>query len=215
MSESKLLLKRRFWFLAFPDIKKPIGGIKQIHRISEVINTLGFSSYIVQDHCDFKPSWFTSNIEAVSRVDFFQTIKLDKLRDVIILPETFISALKEIYPSIPKIIFNQNGGYTYGIQGAKYPPPSHIHNYYHDPIVKQVWCVSEFDRLFLSRAMQLPTSKVFRIFNSVESTLEQLPLKKNLICYMPRKNKNHSDVVIELLKKQSFQTCSIFLAGLA
>ena len=33
--------QRRFWFLAYPDLQKAVGGIKQIHRVAEIIDQLG------------------------------------------------------------------------------------------------------------------------------------------------------------------------------
>ena len=32
--------KRRFWFLAYPDLNKAVGGIKHIHRAAEIIDGL-------------------------------------------------------------------------------------------------------------------------------------------------------------------------------
>ena len=31
-----------FWFLVYPDLNKAVGGIKQIHRVSEIIEGLGY-----------------------------------------------------------------------------------------------------------------------------------------------------------------------------
>ena len=44
-----MTLKRRFWFLAYPDLTNAIGGIKQIHRVAEIIEELGCSAFLVQD----------------------------------------------------------------------------------------------------------------------------------------------------------------------
>ena len=193
----------RFWFLAFPDIKKPIGGVKQIHRVSEIISSFGFQSVVVQQDASFSPSWFTSEVSTISKSDFYNR-ELDKNIDIIVLPETFIAGLDSINPSIPKIIFNQNAGYTFGINNVRFPSPPEIFELYQHPSVLQVWCVSEFDRAFVSKMLRVPISKVHRLYNSVETHTETIPDKKNLIAYMPRKNKDHSEIVINLVSKQSF-----------
>ena len=193
----------RFWFLAFPDIKKPIGGIKQIHRVSEIISSFGFQSVIVQQDPSFSPGWFASKVSTISKSEFYDR-ELDEEIDIIVIPETFIAALATIHPSIRKIIFNQNAGYTFGIQNIKFPSPSEIFELYQHPSVLQVWCVSEYDRAFVSKVLRVPISKVHRFYNSVETHVENIFDKKNLIAYMPRKNKEHSEIVINLVSKQSF-----------
>ena len=51
---------RRFWLLAYPDLPKPVGGIKQMHRVAEAIQACGHEVVLVQDSADaFHPGWFT------------------------------------------------------------------------------------------------------------------------------------------------------------
>ena len=60
--------QRRFWFLVYPDLNKAVGGIKQIHRVSEIIDQLGYFS----EQADFRPHWFESNVNTTSRSEFFE-----------------------------------------------------------------------------------------------------------------------------------------------
>ena len=48
-----MVFSRRFWFLVYPDLNKAVGGIKQIHRVAEIIEELGHSSCLVQEQAGF------------------------------------------------------------------------------------------------------------------------------------------------------------------
>ena len=50
--------KVRYWILLYPDIAKPIGGVKQIHRLAEAFIKLGRDATIVQENKLFHPKWF-------------------------------------------------------------------------------------------------------------------------------------------------------------
>ena len=105
---------RRFWFLAYPDLDKAVGGIKQIHRAAEIIEKFGYSAYLVQEQSTFHPQWFESNVNTISRNEWFQKTDLNPKIDIIVLPETFVPLIPSLFPGIPKIIFNQNASYTFG-----------------------------------------------------------------------------------------------------
>ena len=160
---------KRFWIIAYPDLDRPIGGIKQLHRLCEILNTSGFQCFLIQDSADFKPNWFSSNVNTISRSDFFNTIQLRPDFDCIVLPETYIAVIINIVDeSIPRIIYNQNSSYTFGIDESKIFKPEKIAQLYKLPSVKQIWCVSHFDRNFLINAFHLSPSKVFCISNSLD-----------------------------------------------
>ena len=72
-----MLSKANFWILAFPDLPKPIGGIKQLHRVGEILSDLGFDVHLVQDSVDFSPSWFKSEVKTYSRKQFFEDTPLN------------------------------------------------------------------------------------------------------------------------------------------
>ena len=60
---------KRFWFLAYPDIPKPVGGIKQIHRLAELLESLGFRSCLVQQKATFHPQWFESSLKLLTLIN--------------------------------------------------------------------------------------------------------------------------------------------------
>ena len=195
----------RFWFPVYPDLTKPIGGVKQIHRIAHVLESLGFECFLIQDSEDFHPGWFDSDLRTVSKQNWFSHEAMDPSRDYIVLPETFIPLIKTLFPSIPKIIFNQNSSYSFGLQGKQAFKPSWVSKIYKLPSVAQVWCVSSFDRNFLVNGFKIPPKKVRLLVNSIEDTYisaTQSLLKSNQIAFMTRKNSLDSSIVSDLLSSQ-------------
>ena len=204
------MIKKRFWFLAYPDIPKPVGGIKQIHRVAELLESLGFQSCLVQQNATFHPQWFESSVRTVD-VDQWQKLQneLHSKQDYIVIAETFLPIIESLPQSIPVIVFNQNSSYTFGLSSSShFNVEKTIKLYSHDSIV-QVWCVSEYDRRFLSGSINLPSDKLFLIKNPIELDSQiNFPKKKRQIAYMPRKNEFHSSVVISLLRAKDW--CSDF-----
>ena len=195
----------RFWFIVYPDISKAIGGVKQIHRVAEAIAQIGHKACIVQDSSDFHPGWFKSSVQTVDKLTWDQ-LELDPNLDYIVIAETFIPVLKTLKPEIKKIIFNQNGAYSFGLPGNQIFRPSWLISAYFDPSVCQIWCVSHHDYDLLVHGFQVPSSNIFLLVNPLE-TFPDLPListKKHNIAFMPRKNVLDYSVVTELLTRQSF-----------
>ena len=195
---------KRFWFLAYPDIPKPVGGIKQIHRVAELLESLGFQSCLVQQNANFHPQWFKSSVRTVD-LDRWQKIQneLQSNLDYIVIAETFLPIIESLPPSIPVIVFNQNSSYTFGLSNSShFNVEKTIKLYGHDSIA-QVWCVSEYDRRFLSGSINISSDKLFLLKNPVELKSQTVfPKKKRQIAYMPRKNQFHSSVVISLLREK-------------
>ena len=202
--------KKRFWFLAYPDIPKPIGGIKQIHRVAELLESLGFQSCLVQERASFHPQWFESSVRTISREEWKETQNnLNPKIDLIVIAETFLPIISSLPQSIPVIVFNQNSSYTFGLSdSSRFDIEKTIKLYSHQSIA-QIWCVSEYDRRFLNGSVNVPSNKVVLIKNPIELVPHtSFPKKKKQITYMPRKNKYHSSVVTSLLRQQSW--CSDF-----
>ena len=198
--------QRRFWFLAYPDLNKAVGGIKQIHRVAEIIEELGFFACLVQEQADFRPNWFESNVNTISRSDWFKRTDFDPHIDIIVLAETFVPLIPSLFPGIPKIIFNQNVSYSFGLPSKTIYKPSAITAIYHHQDVLQVWCVSRSDYNFLVRGFDLPISNVYRVINAID--FKHVPIKplqqKHQICYMSRKNSLDSACVLNILRRKKW-----------
>ena len=55
-----------YWLLLNRDVRKPIGGVKQMHRLAEALTACGRSATIIQEDDLFHPSWFNSSVDTVS-----------------------------------------------------------------------------------------------------------------------------------------------------
>tara|TARA_Y100001933_G_scaffold262634_1_gene321079 strand:- start:1279 stop:2271 length:993 start_codon:yes stop_codon:yes gene_type:complete len=197
--------KFRFWFLVYPDISKAIGGVKQIHRVAEGLIQLGHQAYLVQESIDFHPGWFNSSVPTIDKLTWDQSI-LNPKSDYIVIAETFIPILKTLQPKIKKIIFNQNGAYSFGLPGNQIFKPSWLISAYSDPSVAQIWCVSHHDYDLLVHGFRIAASRVYLLVNALEvfPPLPTICSKVNSIAYMPRKNILDYSVVIELLSRQPY-----------
>ena len=192
---------RRFWFLVYPDISKPIGGVKQIHRVAESISSCGHDVVLVQDKADFHPQWFLSSLPTTDRHHWLRTA-LNPATDVVVLPETFLPMLPDLKPGIPKIIFNQNGAYSFGTLGRRFVQPSQVANFYGHSDVSQVWCVSFHDRRLLTLGLGLSSQRVKLLINGLEPQFTAKGEKHLQVAYMPRKNPHDSNVVLAMLMRQ-------------
>ena len=90
-----------------PDVKRPVGGAKQMHRLAECIESANREAFIIQGDADFHPSWFSSSVKTVAYESWKQRSDLHPERDIVILPETFLSSLSSYMPGFPTVIFNQ------------------------------------------------------------------------------------------------------------
>ena len=196
----------RYWLALHPDIRRPIGGVKQMHRLAESLNRLGRDARIIQDEESFHPAWFSSNVSTVSQEEFKSCVELRSDRDVVILPETFLPILPRYAPGLPKIIFNQNGAYSFGFNERDgFPDPYEVLKLYQHPDLKHVLCISKHDEVLLKNAFQLGNHHVTRLINGIETELF-LPskFKHRTISYMPRKNTKDSLIVAAFLKQQEW-----------
>ena len=199
----------RFWFALHPDIPRPIGGIKQAHRLAEALIECGCEANIIQESADFHPGWFRSSVPTIGIDDWSRLrSQLSPLHDVVVLPETYLPLFESYAPGLPKIIFNQNASYSFGTPGS--PPPlksAEVLRLYHHPDLLHVLCVSKYDENLLLRGFGVSKSRLTRLVNPIESDLF-LPNKpkKLQIAYMPRKNFDHVAPVISLLKQQDWFT---------
>lgn len=194
-----------FWFVAYPDLNFPVGGVKQLHRVSECLEALNYQSYVVQDDIHFSPSWFKSTAKRIDK-NSWKCILSDSPpeHNYVVIPETMIPLVQELPLGVHKIIFNQNSSYTFGHPSSprkfKIDPTLTL---YHHSSVCQIWCVSDYDRLFLSEALGIPDSKVKKIVNCLDVSEYSDLEKKKIISFMPRKNYLHSSTLINILSRDS------------
>ena len=194
----------RYWLVLHPDISRPIGGVKQMHRLAEAIASTGRQATIIQDDQAFHPSWFASTVQTIAYKNWLVLRDSGSLnsRDVLIFPETYISSVNEYSCGLACVIFNQNASYTFGLPGlTKYSNASSLLSLYRQENIKQVFCVSEYDFQFLSDFVCDSTYDVSLIVNGLEDSIfSPISRKKKRIVYMPRKNSLDAHVVRSLIK---------------
>lgn len=176
-----------------PSLNTPIGGVKIIHRHSELINKLGGSSELYYGYAHSEEiTWFQHNARIRGESNF------NRERDFVILPESLIlnfwRQLKEL--NIEYGIFVQNGYLvTKGI--------AHDELYECYESAKYIICISEDAVRCVNAFFPHTENKIIRVIYSVDQELfKAAPVKSNTICYMPRKMKEHSDLLTTILSRK-------------
>ena len=193
-----------FWIVIFPDLETPSGGIKQLHRFAECLRLLNCKVYIVQSSATFRHRWFDSDVPRVSQADWDYGRNLDPNSNVIVLPETFVAQIDQFPPHVPKIIFNQNTAYTFGLPSDDgLMSPQLILSIYQRQDICAICCVSDYDYSVLTEAYGIPADRVFLIRNAIEGDLD-LDIDSSFsksICLMKRKNYRDAIIVQQLLER--------------
>ena len=195
---------RRYWLALHPDVARPIGGVKQMHRFGEALIAAGRDATLIQQSAAFHPGWFNSSVPAIGLADWQARTDLTPQRDVVVLPETFITELKRYGLGLPKVVFNQNGSYSFGLDPNKLcMPAGQLLDFYRHPSIAQVLCVSKHDERLLLQGFGLERGRVSRLVNGIETDLfHPSGPKRRQIAYMPRKNARDAAVVEALLRSQ-------------
>ena len=194
------MIDKHFWFILHPDISRPIGGVKQIHRLCEALYANNCNASIVQDDAGFHPGWFSSNVKTISLSEWLSLKTLDPCRHVVVLPETLIQVYHKYHPELPLIVFNQNSSYTFGLGQSQLLSPYKVINFYRSAAVSHILCVSEYDKSYLVDFLGINAAKVSCLINAIEPECKPSPVKKKKLVYMPRKNPRDSFIVSSLIQ---------------
>ena len=197
---------RRYWLALHPDIRKPIGGAKQMHRFAEALMRCGRKATLIQERADFHPGWFDSQVNTIALTNWHQRTDLDPRRDVVVLPETFLPAMPRYGRGLPKLLFNQNGAYSFGFRdGDGFPDTAEaVMKLYGHSDLAHVLCVSKHDQELLERGFKLGPQRVSRLINAIETDVFRPggSSKRRTILFMPRKNNRDAAIVSALLRSQ-------------
>lgn len=195
-------LKARF--LLQPDLDRPIGGAKQVHRQVEHLVALGWDAAVVAAKAGFRPSWFASQAPVLAYDDCRDRGELSSEHTVLVLPETYLGINLADYGGVdlrgqPRVVFNQNAYYS--LMGAGPQPLDKLAAFYDAPEVLQVLCVSEDSTAFLRDCWGLSDARVSRIINAVEPHFRPAAEKQKRIHWLPRKNPEHAQAVLVTLRR--------------
>jgi hypothetical protein len=188
-----------------PVKKRPVGGIKVIYRLSEVVSTIlrpkgGGSLILHPNRPFFRALWFRSGIQfrrAIFGLKWsgtlsFSNIKnaFDPKKDIVVLPETWVhkyaSQLHEF--GIRYVIFVQNG-YLMS-KGRREEVSAGYRN------ATLIVTVSTDCTRCVQDAFGISSEKITRLNLFVDSRkFTTAPRKEKIITYMPRKLGDHFEIL--------------------
>ena len=182
-SSSVIYLEKKKIFKFFNSIRKKL-NIK-----SKEYSGWKFNELKVKKNYKFK--WFPQKVKTKNNLVF------DKKKDFVILPEIFAHFADDflIKKKIPYAIFVQNGYAIFSSSDYK-----KINKSYKK--AKFILSYSKDINDCILTAFPFCKNKILKLVPSIESTkLYTNKKKQNLITYMPRKLKKHSELVLLFLKK--------------
>ena len=197
--------------LCLPDLDRPIGGVKQLHRHVEHLVALGWDAAMLTEAPGFRPSWFDSHAPSLSLAESHARGELIPDQSVLLLPETYLGADLASFrgfdlSGLARVVFNQNAYYSYGQIGEHTSAALAV--FYDHPALLQVLSVSEDTHTFLARNLGLADARLSRIVNAIEPSFRPDGLKTKRMHWMPRKNPDHVQAVL-----QGLQRCGLRHSG--
>ena len=201
-------MRPRVRVLCLPDVDRPIGGVKQLYRHVEHLVDLGWDAAMVTEAAGFRPSWFRSDAPALSLAECAQRGELTANSTLLLLPETYLGVDLRCFrgldlSSLAKVVFNQNGYYTYGQVGETLD--DQLQRFYDDPSVLQVLSISEDTHTLLQRNLGLSDQRLSRIINAIEPTFRSDQPAENRLHWMPRKNPQEVQAVLMGIQRAGLQ----------
>lgn len=192
-AESNLDVNRRNIVFLCPATNKPIGGVKVIYQQTDVINSSvnGVSAFVLHPlDPKFKCTWFETEVLTRSTLGF------DPKCDLVIIPEFW---------AVPHARLLQKIGVRYGIYvqngySASFNYGEELDVAYANAAL--VLCISDDSVECVNLAFPGMSQKIHRVHYSVDrNKFKASKNKDNVICYMPRKLKSHSDLFLFFIRK--------------
>jgi hypothetical protein len=181
--------ERRLLFVCYPDTDAPIGGVKQIYRQVELLHQAGRPAWVLHRQPGFRASWFDSTAPVLD-LEAYQAMGPSAERDLIVLPETWLTSMPGYLAGIPKVIFNQNGFYSFGLDGQC--DPATLELYQHRDLVGVV-CVSHDSRDLLVQGCGIASERCHVVLNGIDPHLFHMPsVKTRRIVFLGRKQADHA-----------------------
>ena len=201
-------MRPRVRVLCLPDVDRAIGGVKQLYRHVEHLVALGWDAAMVTEAPGFRPSWFVSDAPASSLAECAQRGEFSDQTTVLLLPETYLSVDLRSFrgldlSSLAKVVFNQNGYYTYGQVGETLA--DQLQRFYDDPSLLQVLSISEDTHTLLQRNLGLSDQRLSRIINAIEPMFRSDQPAENRLHWMPRKNPQQVQAVLMGIQRAGLQ----------
>ena len=201
-------MRPRVRVLCLPDVDRAIGGVKQLYRHVEHLVALGWDAAMVTEDAGFRPSWFSSDAPAWSLAECHQRGEFSPGSTLLLLPETYLGVDLRSFrgldlSALAKVVFNQNGYYTYGQGGEALA--DQLQRLYDDPSVLQVLSISEDTHTLLQRNLGLSDQRLSRIINAIEPSFRSDQPAVNRLHWMPRKNPQQVQAVLMGIQRAGLQ----------
>ncbi|UFH33818.1 glycosyltransferase [Chryseobacterium sp. C-71] len=207
---------RKIYFVC-PSNSTPIGGVKQIYRMVDVLNKNGYEAFVLHKKKKSE-TWFRNNTKIIhnpyifkllkylnrEKLSFSKKIKLAYLKKIsFTIDENSILVFPEIYSNInliepfsKKVIFNQNCYYTFN--GFSLDAKLNGLPYNHKDTIGTI-TVSDDSQKYLLKAF--PNSNIKRIRLGINEQLFYYSDKKERkIAFMPRKLSDDINQVINIFR---------------
>ena len=181
-------MSRRLAFVCYPDTNSPIGGVKQIYRQVELLVEAGLEACVLQRQAGFRADWFASSAPVLDLESYIASGP-NADADLIVLPETWLPEVPGYLPGIPKVIFNQNAYYTFGLEGQCAADTLSL---YQHPDIQGVVTVSHDSRELLVDGCGVAAERCHVVLNGINPQLFYPPeLKVRRVVFMGRKHADH------------------------
>ena len=199
-----------------PDIVEPSGGVKQIYRQVDVLNSLGYEALVVHQNQGFKPQWFEFdtpieyhymihaelNNQPAIRPQWYVKLREAQLArndlkiedsNILVFPEAYGPLINQVFPSNSKVIYNQgcyNSFRKFPLQLTKSETP-----YTHSDTLATL--VNSDDAInYLKLAFSdIP---IFKIHHHINTNAFKPKTKKKQIIYMSRKNVEDIKQIVQI-----------------
>jgi hypothetical protein len=180
------------WMIC-PDWDRPAGGTRKQYRVVDVLNAAGLDAAIVHTRPGFSCSWFAHTTKVVAAPDV-----IVGEHDLIVVPELYGPAIRELPAGVRQVIFNQNPYMT--LDSLVAGGPLAEAPYADNPDLAAMVVVSADSAELLAYAF--PDVAVRRIRLGIDPAIHHPPAEPaaRRIAYMPRKRVEEQKEVLRLLE---------------
>jgi len=206
-------------YVVCPDRERPIGGVKQLYRIVDILNLNGYEAYIAHSKKNFRVTWFENQTPIRYFPNLFAQLSFHKRKkrkikiplslrqafinkrmpeadSIIIFPEIYGPNINKLVPDSKIVIFNQNCYYSFN----NFKALTHEESAYSHPNTLGCIVVSKDSLQYLEYTF--PRLNIARIRLGLSKCFQYSEFKKKQIAFMPRKLSEDSSQLFHILSNR-------------
>jgi len=203
-------------YVVCPDRNKPLGGVKQLYRLVDVLNAMGHEAYILHKKKNFRVTWYKNETPIASFAGVFKKLnwyrksplmrfiegiffgkKMPEPGSIIVFPEVYGPHLN-VFSEYPIIIFNQNCYYSF----EQFPHFEPAISPYNNTNLLGCLVVSEDSKKYLS--LYQPLIKVERVRIGLSDVFNYGKDKQKKIAFMPRKLAEDANQIYQFIADKPY-----------